>query len=143
MQKFDKKTALSLGAVIVAIILVLLMTRKGGNVVYQSNGAGGTTIIGGVSIPGLTMDIPRYEFTIPAFALPEDQFSMISGCCSDCSKGGPVTSYLPAYSGNTYVFNEGNKAGEVFNYYEAPKVDPYANINFNNVGGNTWMSSYR
>lgn len=121
MANSNKKTALFMGAVFI-VIAVLLLGRRAMTTIYQNSTAGDVTL-GGVDLPQLRIDVPRVEFSMPAFALPPDQFSMIAGCCSDCSsKSGKTTSYLPANYGNTYVFNEGNTGGAVYNIYEAPKT---------------------
>lgn len=138
MDKKDKKTAAIVAGVfiIIAIILWLLMRAKNKTIYLKgqpasggmigNQGSTGDVIFGGVSLGDIVLDINRVPFTLPTFALPPDQFSMISGCCSDCSKQTATQSYLPANSGMTFVFNEGNKSGDVFNYYQTPQLNVVA-----------------
>lgn len=125
MIKIETKTALSLGAIVLALVLALTF-RKRDTIIYQSEGLGNVTF-GGVQMGEIKVDVPRRDFVMPTFALPPDQFSMISGCCSDCGSKAETVGYAPASDGVTLVFNEGNSGGSVFNYYETAETaqSPY------------------
>lgn len=133
MKNTDTKTVLIVGAIMIALI-IYLARRPRSTTIVERQGLGNITL-GGVSIPALQLDMPRASFDLPAFALPPDQFSMISGCCSDCSSSdAQVTSYQQAASPLTIVFNEGNTGGTTYNYTSAPAPAPYSGGPFISIG---------
>jgi hypothetical protein len=139
MTDKQKKTALIVGAVILVILLLLFFGKRAGMIFGNGGTVEGNTY-GGVTTGGVNLTINRTPFTLPAFALPDDQFSMISGCCSDCSSRSATTqSYLPANSGLTLVFNAADQGPTINNYYTpAPPPAPTAPLTFygySSVGG--------
>lgn len=109
----DIRHASIVGGIGLLIILVYILFNRR---------VGGTTIInndapnfGDVSF-GSGASYSRAPFSIPSFGSNPATLSMIGSCCMDCSSPRPTT-YVPATSGNTYVFNEGARGGSTFNYF--------------------------
>jgi len=123
MTTEQKRLSLIIAAVVFVLVIIWFL-RRGANTVYTGQNANsGDIVLGDVTVPGLVMDPAHISFSIPAFGLPADQFSMISGCCSDCSsKSAPISGYKPSRPVEL-VFNAPDRGGNVYNYYSAPTPD--------------------
>jgi hypothetical protein len=113
MSDKDKKVVAIVGAIILVVIALLFFGKKK-SVVYNQTGD--------VVLPAATLaGMPT--FTRAPFVLPDLNYqnnaslSAIGACCSDCSeKAKPTQSYKSAANPLTFVFNEGNKGPNIFNY---------------------------
>lgn len=115
MTKGDKR-ALYIGGAIIVVIALLLFMRKSSTVIQQSSGSIVMPQSEGFTMPSFL----RKPFVMPALPniAPYERLSAIGACCSDCSEKKPTQSYTPSVNPLTIVFNEGNKGGNVYNYFQ-------------------------
>lgn len=112
----QQKTAAVIGGVILVLIIALFLRRRQQTIIQQ----GGGITLGGFSLPGIDMPPRGPPLVLPPFGINDANFSMIGACCADCSGAGPRTSYMPAASRFTYVYNEGNRGPNIFVYQPPP-----------------------
>jgi hypothetical protein len=110
MTEKQKKIALVIGTVVIAVIILLWSRRASGSTIINKEGMAPIN----VSIPSLNLP-PRTPFAINIPGLPAFtpyQFSAISPCMCN----GAATS-LPSDSGFsiTFVTNEGNSGPNIYN----------------------------
>lgn len=122
----DRQKALGIGAAILVIAALFFLFNRGGNAntVVRSN-SGSLPQSQGVTLQQVTFN--REPFTLPPLTVGErwQGLSAIGACCADCSGSTPRQSAAPRASnssGITFVYNEGARGANVFNYIQPAPV---------------------
>jgi hypothetical protein len=121
MTEKDKRIAIIIGTVILAILLLLYFKRGvAGTSVETVDGYTPSTVSGVTYGPTYTGDEGPWTFNLPGLDLSGPDYSMIGACCSDCLQT-QTTPVDPYYSGggNTYVFNAADQGPTIYNYNQA------------------------
>lgn len=122
MTDADKKR-LAIGAAIVVALIVFYFLLNKGNVIQRIAGAVGDNYFGAPEMGGFNFG-DRGGFVVPDFGYNPETLSAIGACCTDCGSTARQnrTSYAPASSGPTLIYNAGANGPNVYNYYAPTPV---------------------